>query len=969
MSGYRLKADRPGLINTARRIDFQFAGRKLQGFEGDTLASALIASGVRTIARSYKLHRPRGVFTCGPEEPSAIVDVGVGADRTPVTRATDVELFDGLIADCGNAWPSVDLDFSAATAKFARFMPPGFYYKTFMWPNWHLFEPKVRNMAGLGIAPQGRDRDRYDEVSIDTDVLVIGGGASGVAAARTAAAAGSGTVLLESDKALGGWQRWATQQDTESWREDLARAGVQVLVRTTAFGVYDHHFVTALEVLPKGSDVRERVWKIRASHIVLATGAFERPMLFPDNDRPGVMLAGAVQRYASDYAAACGKRVLLAVNADSGYATAAALLRAGIAVAGIADTRPEGSRGAHTAIPAGVPHWHDAFVVGVEGKSSVHSAQLLAGGQVRSIDADTIACAGGLTPNVNLFSQAGGKLRWVDESAMFVPHGAPAGIASVGACAGVFDEAAASMHAEESVRALLAGASIPAAPVGGVGTCLADTHPAPAALEKGARKGKIFVDLQSDVSSDDIRIAASENYRSVEHLKRYTATGMGTDQGKTSNINALVRLGAHTAREPAQVGTTKFRPPFKPITMGAVVGGRSGERYRPRRQLQARTWHEQRGALFEEFGGWMRPAAYPREGENLEQAALREALAVRHGAGLFDGSPLGKIEVAGPDAAAFLDLMYVGTMSTLKPGHGRYGLLLNENGVIVDDGIVVRLSEQHFWVNTTSGGVERTAAAFDEWLQCEFVDMRVAVIPVTGQWANITVAGPLAWKLLQELGFPAEFAPSHMKHMTMQGTEIDGVPLRVLRASFCGELSYEINLPPSYAQELLDRLWEVGKQFDVTAYGVEALQILRTEKAYLHVGADTDGTTQPADVGFDRGIEKKAANFVGRRSLLRPASRDANRMQLVGMRPVDRRTRLPVGAQVAPAPLPCETEGWVTSSYFSPILGEPVALGMLRRGRSRTGERIRLHHMGAWLEAEVVETPFYDPAGERLNGA
>ncbi|HJV54068.1 MAG TPA: 2Fe-2S iron-sulfur cluster-binding protein [Noviherbaspirillum sp.] len=972
MSGYRLDNDAPALIDRTKPLEFRFAGRAYRGYAGDTLASALLANGVRTVARSFKLHRPRGVFSCGPEEPNAIVDVGGGATRTPVTRATDIALSEAMVADCANAWPGVGCDLSALTAKFSRFMPAGFYYKTFMWPHWHLFEPAVRQMAGLGVGPRERDPERYDEVSIDTEVLVVGGGAVGVAAARTAAAAGARVTLLESDALLGGRVRWAEQTDTRAWQEELQRAGVRVLTRTTAFGIYDHKLVTALEVPSPGAAVRERLWKIRARHIVLAAGAYERPMLFPDNDRPGVMLAGAVLRYASDYAVACGRKVLLAVNADSGYATAHALQRAGIALAGIADARPATYRGAGVAAPAGVPHWHDAFVVAVKGKNAVQGVRLAAGTQLLDIDADTIACAGGFTPNVNLFSQAGGNLRWIDDAAMFVPHSVPAGVACVGTCAGVFDAAAAQAHAEQAVRALLEGQAALAAPIGGAGRSLADTHPAPELLAKSAHKGKpgkIFVDLQSDVGSDDVRIAAQENYRSVEHLKRYTATGMGTDQGKTSNINALVRLGLHTARAPAEVGTTKFRPPFKPVTIGAIVGGRNGERYRPRRQLQARPWHEARGALFEEFGGWMRPAAYPRDGENLEQAALREALAVRRGVGLFDGSPLGKIEVVGPDAAAFLDLMYVGTMSTLKAGQGRYGLLCNENGVIVDDGIVVRLSEQHFWVNTTSGGVERTAAAFDEWLQCEFVDMNVAVIPVTAQWANITVAGPFAWRLLQQADLPQEFAPAAMKHMTMREAVVRGVPLRVLRASFCGELSYEINLPASQAQAWLERLWALGQALGAVAYGVEALQILRTEKGYLHVGADTDGTTLPGDVGFDRGIEKKAANFVGRRSLLRPAALDPNRMQLVGMRTLDRRTRLPVGAQVAPAPLPCETEGWVTSSYFSPALGEPIALGMLRGGRGRLGERIRLHHMGAWLEAEVVETTFYDRAGERLNGA
>jgi sarcosine oxidase subunit alpha len=540
---------------------------------------------------------------------------------------------------------------------------------------------------------------------------------------------------------------------------------------------------------------------------------------------------------------------------------------------------------------------------------------------------------------------AGGKLHWVAESSMFVPAQSLPGIEMVGRCAGDFE------------------------PADAPGCVPADTRSSSAALASlGRPPGKVFVDLQNDVSAGDVELAARENYRSVEHLKRYTTMGMATDQGKTSNVNALVLMGAHTGRAPGEVGTTRFRPPFKPVTLNAMAGGRSGERYKPLKRMPGHGWHVARDAAMEEFGGWLRPAAYPRPGEGLIAAAEREALQVRTRVGIFEGSPLGKIEVIGPDAADFLDLMYVGTMSSLQLGHARYGILINENGVIFDDGIVSRLGPEHFFVNTTSGGAERVALAFEEWLQCEYVHHRVLIAPVTSNWGNVTVSGPMAWQLLHAAGFDAALAPAAMKHMTLREIICGGVSMRVLRASFCGELGYEINLPALHTHALLERLWEAGREHGVVPYGIEALMIMRTEKGFLHVGGDTDGTTLPSDVGMDRGIAKKVANFVGRRSLLRPAAQDPGRMQLVGLLPRDRRTKLPVGAHVCASKPPAPIEGFVTSSHHSPVLGHPVALGMLARGQSRIGDVLKVWHLGNVIEAEVVKTPFYDPSGDRVNG-
>ena len=967
MTSKRLAPPLGQRLDRSQTLSFEFNGRRLSGHPGDTLASALLANGVRLVGRSFKLHRPRGIFSCGVEEPNGLVDLGDGATRTPNMRATQVELYEGLVAASVNCWPSVEFDLGAINNRIAALLPAGFYYKTFKWPDWHFFEPTIRRMAGLGRASGERDPDRYEEIAAQAEVLVVGGGIAGLSAAVAAAEAGADTLLLGGSPALGGALTGLSDPELDALIERARRSGVRLMTRTLAFGIYDHNLVCARETLhpaaapAAGGVLRERLWKIRARAVIAAAGAFERPMIFPDNDRPGVMLAGAAERYLQQFGVACGQRVVIAANSDSAYRVAASLRAAGIDVIALVDRRPQADIGAE-APPART--LVSAGIVRVGGARTVRNCTVMStdsdGSRPERLECDLILSAGGHAPAVHLHSQAGGKLRWVEESSMFVPDGAAPGVWSAGACAGLFARDAAVNHAAELGAALARGEAPPPAPVRGAGRSLAATQVAGLA-------GKQFVDLQNDVAAGDVGLAAQENYRSVEHLKRYTTTGMGTDQGKTSNINALVLMGEFTGREPAAVGTTKFRPPFAPVTLGLLAGRRVGALYRPLKYLPAHAWHRDRGALFEQFGNWVRPAAYPTRGESLEAAAQREAGMVRRSAGLLDGSPLGKLELYGPDAAQFLDLMYVGTMSTLNLGQARYGLLLNENGIVVDDGIVARLGPQHYWVNTTSAGVERTAAAFEEWLQCEYTQLRVLVTPVTSRWGNVTVAGPRSWDWLKAVGFEMALAPQSMKHMTIQESTLEGVPLRVLRASFSGELGYEINLPADHVGALLTRLWERAADYSAVPYGIEALEIMRTEKGFIHIGTDTDGTTLPQDIGFARALERKAANFVGRRSLLRPAARDPNRFQLVALAPIDRRTVLPVGAQIAQSAPPAQTEGHVSSSCWSPELGAPVALGMLARGSQRLGEKIRVHHLGKIIDAEVVKAPFVDPKGERLH--
>ena len=968
MSGFRLPAPCGSRLNRGIELSFKFNGRAYRGFSGDTLASALLASGERLVGRSFKLHRPRGIFSCGVEEPNAIVDVLRDGRRYPNVRATCLELEEGLAAEPVNCRPSLRFDGGALTGLVSRLVPAGFYYKTFKWPSWHFFEPSIRRMAGLGRVERTADRDRYDEVNLSVDVAVIGAGCSGLAAAISAAETGARVVLISSAPVLGGTLAWADAQVIAPLAAKVRDLNVQVLTRTTAFGLYDHNLVCACELVrpPAPGNVRERLWKIRAGTVIAATGAFERPMVFPDNDRPGVMLARAADKYAQAYGVACGRRAVIAANCDRAYAVARSLAARGIEIEAIVDRRKESEVAAEARAGAAARQvLFESVIQAVRGARGVKGCTAgpadASGRRALRLDCDLILSAGGFAPVVHLHSQAGGKLEWLPQSAMFVPAGPHAGVASVGACAGIFEPETAMEHAAAVAAAMVRQEPAPSMPVRGIGRSLENTHVA-------TLPGKQYIDLQNDVTADDIALAVRENYRSVEHLKRYTTLGMGTDQGKTSNVNAIALVAEQTRRPAADVGTTRFRPPFVPISIGLIAGRRSGALFRPLKRLSAQAWHQERGACFEEYGGWWRPAAYLRPGESIEAAARREARTTREAVGLFDGSPLGKLEVFGPDAGRFLDLMYVGTLSTLAVGHSRYGLLLHESGVVADDGVVARLGPNTFWVTTSSSGAERTGAAFEEWLQCEYPDMRVLVSAVTSSWDNVTLAGPKAWQVLDAAGASPELAPASCAHMSVRETVIDGTQARVLRASFSGELGYEIYVPAGDAAALFARLHAIAVEMGGAPYGVEALQIMRVEKGYIHIGTDTDGTTLPGDLGLALSIAKKQANFVGRRSLLRPASRDPDRLQLVGLIASDRRTLLPIGAQIAKTPPPSIGEGYITSSVHSDALGHPVSLCMLAGGSARLGETVRVFDLGQSHSATVVDRRFFDPAGSRLNG-
>lgn len=958
-----------GHIDRARPIRFRFNGREYQGFEGDTLASALLANGEKLVARSFKYHRPRGIFSAGSEEPNALVQIGTGDRAEPNLKATQVELCDGLIARSVNCWPSPRFDVRALHQLAGALMPAGFYYKTFMRPHWHLFEGAIRRAAGLGIAPTEADPDRYDEMHTATDVAIVGAGPAGLAAAAAAVACGARVLLMDDQNEPGGSLLWRPPglHDTSGWaasivNELLGNANFQLLTRTLVAGYYDHDSLVAVQRTP-ATAVRQRLWRIRAQRVILATGATERPLVFPGNDRPGVMLADSVQQYLQRYAVLPGRRIVVFTNNNFAYQVAISLKEAGADVAAIIDVAPKATHAfAMHAREIGIKLLTGCVVTRTHGTRALRAVSVTsADGQLQRIECDLLCVSGGWSPNVQLHSQAGGSVRFDASRGMFVPGSAVQSNHSVGAASGT-------MTLSETLAEAMAAGRDAAASLGFRSVAVVTPTVEPTSFEQhviwsiAAGRGKAFVDLASDVTQADVALAARENFVSVEHLKRYTTLGMGVDQGRTSNVNGLAIMGERTGRAPQQVGTTRFRPPFSPVTLGAVAALDVGSLYRPIKYLPAHERHVALGAVFEELAGWLRPVAYPHARESWEAAAQREARHVRTAVGLFDSSSLGKIEVIGPDAAALLDRIYIDGVSTLKVGRIRYGLMLNENGVIIDDGVVARRAPDSFIVYTTSAGADRINEWLEDWLQCEFVDLDVVVTPVTTQWANITVTGPRAREVLQQLDTDIDVSAEHFPHMSIREGHVEGIAVRVCRVSFTGELSYEINVPATRSAQLLNRLMEVGHAVDIAPFGVEALMILRTEKGYLHVGADTDGTTLPLDV---RANKTRLADFIGRRSLTRSAAQQEGRLQLVGLSSAE---QLPPGAQVMTGPSPCLSDGHVTSSLFSPTLSHPIALAMVRNGRRRLGEDIELYHVGRVVRANIVPPVFYDAEGARLHG-
>lgn len=993
------------LIDRSKSVEFTFDGKRLNGYEGDTLASALLATNQRLVGRSFKYHRPRGIVASGPEEPNALVGLGAGSKFEPNQRATTTELFAGLHSKSQNAWPSLEFDIGGINRIMSRVFPAGFYYKTFIFPRFawkHIFEPFIRKAAGLGAAPTEKDADKYEYFYAHVDVLIIGGGSSGLAAALEVGRSGAKVLVLEQKNTWGGRAPVdgvvIDNEKSEEWinkalAELESMPNVSLKNRTMGAGVYDHGWATGYESLtdhmPSKVGPRQRLWRIRATRILTTTGAIERPLSFAGNDLPGVMLAGSVRDYIVDFGTSCGDIMVLATNNDDAYRTAIAQCEVGLKVAIILDARsnvtgelPNKARSMGIRVETGMAI---SKVKGSKGVSGVSIClQAGEGIPIEEIKCDVVAMSGGWSPIVHLWSHCGGKLNWDNDNAMFRPDadrpplGADgSGFVIVGGSANGY------LKADDSIKDAISQGKIVAKQVGfkpiKSKNITVDVE-AEAEIEQIWQmpqgmsvklQAKTFLDYQNDVKVSDVRLAAREGYESVEHTKRYTTLGMATDQGKLSNINGLAILADSLNAEIPNVGTTTFRPPYHPISMGSIAGDARGELFKPIRKSPIHNWIEANGGFFEPVADWRRPYCFQQNDEPVKDAVKREILNTRTNVGLLDASTLGKIIVKGPDAGKFLDMLYTNLMSNLKIGHCRYGLMCTENGFLSDDGVVARLDENTYLCHTTSGGSDRIHAWMEEWLQTEWWDWKVYTANVTEQYAQIAVVGPNSRKLLEKLG-GMDVSPEALPFMRFTEGTLGGIKVRPFRISFSGELSYEIAVSASDGQAFWNICMEAGKEFGIQPYGTECLHVMRAEKGFIMIGDETDGTVIPQDLNMQWAISKKKDDFLGKRAHLRSHMSDPSRWKLVGLKTVDPNVIIPDGAYATDGKIRDSGVknmiGRVTSTYFSPTLNRSIAMGLVEFGPDRMGEIIDFPTLdGKIIKAEICNQVFLDPEGERQN--
>ncbi|BCH35740.1 sarcosine oxidase subunit alpha [Mesorhizobium sp. L-8-10] len=987
-----------GRIDHNRPVRFTFDGRTIEGRAGDTVASALLANGEHLMGRSFKYHRPRGPVSAGSEEPNALIGVRHGPGRfEPNTRATVQEIWDGLEATSQNRYPSLKFDVGAVNDRAYMLFSAGFYYKTFMWPKsfWDkVYEPFIRAAAGLGVSPTEEDPDTYASRYLHTDVLVIGAGPAGLAAALSAARSGlrvtlvdenaeaGGTLLSEPQAVIDGAPAWAWLEAT---LDELKSLGARVMTRTTAIGYYHQNMVGLAQKLtdhlqsPTAGTPRERLWRVRAGRVVLAQGALEKPLVFDGNDRPGVMLAGSAQTYLNRFGVRVGNRAVVATCHDSAWYGAFDLADAGTKIEAIVDTRanPRSDLVAE-ARSRNIEVLSGHTVTGTEGRLRVKSvrANPVQGdrvGSARTLACDCLLISGGWTPSLHLFSHTQGKLAWDDERQTFLPDRKTEACHIAGAGRGLWGiewvlNDGAAMGAEVARE-------LGKKPVAGRHAVDKDRHGTGVShkelpSDRNPGRARAFVDYQNDVTAKDLRLAVREGMRSIEHVKRYTTNGMATDQGKMSNINGL-NIAADALGKPVpQVGLTTFRPPYTPTTFGAFAGYHRGGHFEVTRKTPIDSWAEENGAVYEPVSLWRRARYFPKAGEDMDAAVARECRTTRGSLGIFDASTLGKIEVVGPDAVTFMERMYTNPWAKLGIGRCRYGLLLGDDGYIRDDGVIGRLSADRFHVTTTTGGAARVLNMMEDYLQTEWPDLEVWLTSTTEQWATVALNGPSARKLLTPFVEGLDLSDEAFPHMSVAECTVAGFPARLFRVSFTGELGFEVNVPARHGRVLWEKLWAAGQQYGICAYGTETMHVLRAEKGFILVGQDTDGTVTPHDAGMSWAIGKAKPDFVGKRGLQRPDLVAEGRKQLVGLLTEDGTTKLEEGAQIVldpNQPKPMRMVGHVTSSYRSTAAGRPIAMALVEGGHKRTGETVFIPMPGGLVRAKVTGTVFYDPEGERLK--
>ncbi|UUP19812.1 sarcosine oxidase subunit alpha [Nitratireductor thuwali] len=996
MTGFRVSGR--GRVRHDKPVRFSFDGKTFEGLAGDTVASALLANGVHLMGRSFKYHRPRGPVAAGSEEPNALIGTSRGKGRfEPNTRATVQEIWPGLKATSQNRYPSLKFDIGAVNDRAYMLLSTGFYYKTFMWPKsfWDkVYEPFIRAAAGLGVSPTEADPDHYASRYLHTDVLVVGAGPAGLAAARSAAGAGLRVTLVDENCEPGGTllsEPQASIEGLSAWDwlaaeiEALKGLGVDIMTRTTAIGYYHQNMVGLCQKLtdhlekPGSAVPRERLWRVRAGQVILAQGALEKPLVFDGNDRPGVMLAGAAQTYLNRYGVRVGDRAVVATSHDSAYYAAFDLAAAGTKIEAIVDTRAEPradliAEAAKREIAVLAGH----TVTGTEGRLRVKSVRVnrMEGGKAgsgRRLSCDCLLISGGWTPSLHLFSHTKGTLKWDEEAQTFLPDRATEACRIAGAGRGLWGIGAAlndgSAMGAAAAHALGMAAEPATYGIAGDRPGTGITHKE-LPTDRSPGRARAFVDYQNDVTAKDLRLAVREGMRSIEHIKRYTTTGMATDQGKMSNINGLNIAADALGKPQPQVGLTTFRPPYTPTTFGAFAGYHRGDHFEATRKTPIDGWAAENGAVFEPVSQWRRAWYFPKPGETMDEAVARECRATRASLGMFDASTLGKIEVVGPDAVEFMNRMYTNPWSRLAPGRARYGLLLGDDGYIRDDGVIGRLSEDRFHVTTTTGGAARVLNMMEDFRQTEWPHLKVWLTSTTEQWATIALNGPNARRLLEPFVEGQDLSDAAFPHMAVAECQVAGFNARLFRVSFTGELGFEVNVPSRHGRALWETLWEAGRKYDICPYGTETMHVLRAEKGYIIVGQDTDGTVTPYDAGIGWAVGKNKHDFVGMRGLRRPDLVASGRKQLVGLVTDDGTTKLEEGAQIVldpTQPKPMKMVGHVTSSYRSEAAGRPIALALVEGGHERMGQTVYVPMSDRVIEATVTGTVFYDPDGARLK--